>query len=105
MSHYNEQLKDERWKKLKKSIVRRDKGICRCCCASNRKLHVHHLVYFKGLSPWEYSKMYLVTLCDDCHEQTHRGRVLVLTPRTRREAGTSPKITKARMEYKKARKA
>lgn len=94
---YSEKLKDPRWQKMRKRILARDKCICRCCSANSKKLHVHHLVYFKGLEPWEYSKMYLVTLCESCHEETHKGRVLVLIPRTTREAGTSPRLKKARL--------
>lgn len=34
---------------------------------SNKKLHVHHKQYIKGLKAWEYEDRYLVTLCDRCH--------------------------------------
>ncbi len=88
---YAQKLRDPRWRKMRMRILKRDNNTCRCCGHMGLAMHVHHLVYFRDLEPWEYSKMYLVTLCEYCHQQTHRGRVLVLMPRTPRERGTNPR--------------
>ncbi len=35
-------------------------------------LNVHHKYYVKGKAPWEYEDDALVTLCEECHRETHR---------------------------------
>lgn len=35
-------------------------------------LNVHHKYYIKGKAPWEYEDDALVTLCEECHRETHR---------------------------------
>ncbi len=35
-------------------------------------MQVHHKVYFRGRLPWDYDKIYLVTLCDRCHFHYHQ---------------------------------
>lgn len=68
---YTEQLKDPRWDKKRKEVLKRDNFTCVCCYAIKVKLNVHHGVYFKEKMAWEYDNIYLHTLCDPCHERTH----------------------------------
>lgn len=68
---YAVQLKDPRWDKVRKKILRRDGFKCVCCSISDVKLNVHHGIYFKDMMAWEYDEIYLHTLCDPCHERTH----------------------------------
>ena len=35
-------------------------------------LHVHHLYYIESKHPWEYADEALITLCNECHLQTHK---------------------------------
>lgn len=67
---YSEKLKDPRWQKKRLEILDRDKFTCRSCHDTTKTLHVHHLDYEKGLDPWDYPNRYLITLCEQCHEET-----------------------------------
>ena len=71
MSNYSELLKDPRWQDKRKSIIKRDNYQCQYCGLGLRKLNVHHLIYIKGLKPWEYDNELLITLCDEHHELIH----------------------------------
>ena len=70
---YKVLLYDLRWKELSLSIKKRDKFKCKIC-ESTRLLQVHHKVYISGLMPWEYSGSQLVTLCERCHKNEHKGK-------------------------------
>lgn len=65
---YAQKLKDPRWQKLRLEIMEKDKFQCRGCGSTAKTLSVHHITYIKGMEPWDYHPMYLVTLCDGCHE-------------------------------------
>lgn len=39
------------------------------------ELHVHHKYYVDGRKPWDYPNDALITLCSECHEKLHRGRL------------------------------
>jgi hypothetical protein len=65
---YSELLKDPRWQRKRLEIMQRDGYTCKRCGDSKNTLHVHHLIYRRGLKPWEHSGDELVTLCIDCHE-------------------------------------
>lgn len=41
------------------------------------KLHVHHTSYNPKLELWEYPNDRLITLCDDCHNNTHSSLDLI----------------------------
>lgn len=64
---YAEKLKDPRWQKRRLEIFERDEFTCQCCRDTENTLHVHHLQYFKG-EPWDVEDIYLITLCENCHE-------------------------------------
>ena len=66
---YIEKLQDPRWQKKRLEILSRDKFECQCCGDTETTLHVHHLLYKRGLDPWEYDERELVTLCKNCHEE------------------------------------
>lgn len=73
---YRRLLNDERWKRRRLEIMRRDGFRCRCC-GSSSKLNVHHRWYIYGRRPWSYSDRCLVTLCEQCHHRLHMMRHIV----------------------------
>lgn len=66
---YSEMLKDPRWQKKRLQIMNRDDFTCRSCGDKSTTLHVHHLAYVRNACPWEYEDRFLVTLCENCHEE------------------------------------
>jgi len=68
-SEYSEKLKDPRWQRMRLEILQRDDWRCCICGDKTRTLHVHHMVYFWGRDPWDYSPSLLRTLCEVCHER------------------------------------
>jgi hypothetical protein len=64
MKSYKEKLEDERWKQKRDKIIKRDGGCCKLC-ASDKDLHVHHILYYG--EPWDVFDKHLVTLCAECH--------------------------------------
>jgi hypothetical protein len=74
MKTYPEQLKDPRWQKKRLKILERDNFTCRHCDDTKNTLHVHHLLYAKGVPPWNYPNQILVTLCERCHEQEEKHK-------------------------------
>lgn len=68
---FNEQYKDDRWKRKRLEIYRRDKWHCRACNKTNIPLDVHHLYYDIGAKIWDYDNECLVTLCRSCHAKIH----------------------------------
>lgn len=71
---YAELLKDGRWQIRKNEIMSRDGFKCKKCGASAHEgvtLNVHHIRYYRGRKPWEYTDNDLVTLCEDCHRKQH----------------------------------
>ena len=65
---YQEKLKDTRWQKKRLEILQRDNWACKSCGKTDKTLHVHHLFYSPNQDPWNISNGFLVTLCEDCHE-------------------------------------
>lgn len=68
MSEYSEKLKDPRWQKKRLKILERDNFICQDCRDKKKTLHIHHKLYFKDKEPWDIPDEYLITLCEECHE-------------------------------------
>lgn len=66
--NYSEKLKDPRWQKKRLEVLERDGWKCRYCRASDKPLHVHHLVYLKNKDPWEINSGFLITFCEECHK-------------------------------------
>lgn len=50
--------------------MQRDFFRCRDCSSSHNELQVHHCFYEKG-DPWETDDCFLITLCENCHNQRH----------------------------------
>lgn len=73
-TEYQKLLLDPRWQKRRLDILNRDGFTCRECGATDRTLHVHHMLYRRALAPWEYDDGALITLCEDCHAQEHETR-------------------------------
>lgn len=70
---YSDQLHDRRWQRRRLERMSAEKWLCqRCGCARNEvALHVHHLEYVHGKSPWEYPDGVLMVLCKRCHDEVH----------------------------------
>lgn len=64
---YAELLKDPRWQKRRLEIFNRDLFTCQSCYRNDKTLCIHHMKYV-GL-PWECPDKYLITLCEDCHDE------------------------------------
>lgn len=71
---YSEKLRDPRWQKVRLEIMERDNWACQECFDTTTTLNVHHLMYEKGVEPWEYADIYLITLCENCHQKHHSYR-------------------------------
>lgn len=64
----SEDYKDPRWQKKRLEILDLARFKCETCGATDKQLHVHHLVYFPGRKPWDYDKSLLRCLCHSCHK-------------------------------------
>jgi hypothetical protein len=69
---YREKLLDQRWQKKRLELLEASGWKCQFSGCTNSKekptLHVHHKVYLRGLSPWEYEDWAYSVLCDECHD-------------------------------------
>ena len=45
-------------------------------------LHIHHRYYIEDRCPWEYDDDALITLCSDCHSETHKTETTPLFSET-----------------------
>lgn len=66
---YSEKLRDPRWQRKKTEVLRRDKFICKSCKDKDETLQVHHIIYRKGLEPYEHDIKDLITFCETCHKE------------------------------------
>lgn len=64
---YWQKLRDPRWQRKRLEIMDRDKFECQLCGDNESTLNVHHKFYLRGLDPWDYPNVALVTLCEGCH--------------------------------------
>ena len=82
MKSYSEKLSDPRWQKKRLEIMQRDGFKCINCQSTEKTLNVHHVVYQRGLEPWEYGQS-LITLCEECHAERHQAQnnLLICTSR------------------------
>lgn len=65
---YAEKLRDPRWQKRRLERLKASDFSCLNCEATDKELHVHHLIYERGKDPWDYEDKLLIPLCLDCHE-------------------------------------
>ena len=68
---YAELLQLPEWQKRRLEIMQRDGFACKNCGSAKTNLHVHHRLYLRGATPWQYVDNALVTLCEDCHARWH----------------------------------
>lgn len=70
---YQEQLRSVSWQRKRFQIFTRDNWTCQNCFSNDesKSLHVHHKYYAKGKMAWQYPDDDLVTLCSECHKNTH----------------------------------
>lgn len=59
--------KDPRWQRKRLKIMERDGWKCVACGASDKELHVHHLMYENEY--WDTPDKYLQALCFECHDK------------------------------------
>lgn len=64
---YWQKLKDPRWQQKRLRVMERDNFTCRDCADTKKNQQVHHCFYEKG-DPWDTGDEFLLTLCDECHE-------------------------------------
>lgn len=64
---YSEKLKDPRWQKKRLEVLSKARFKCKWCKDDKETLHVHHIEYSKGNSPWEYDLTNFLCLCETCH--------------------------------------
>jgi len=74
MKTYSEKLRDPRWQRKRLELFQRDNFKCRRCGDSKKEIQIHHLVYRKGLQPWEYPENAMITLCVVCHKEAEELR-------------------------------
>lgn len=74
---YQQKLKDPRWQKKRLEILERDNWCCQVCFSEESTLHVHHKKYNKS-DPWDIDNFYLITLCEECHQQETVSRKVEL---------------------------
>jgi hypothetical protein len=72
---YEELLKSDEWRAIRKEIIERDLNKCTQCEATT-ELQVHHKLYFLYRLPWEYANKHLITLCMKCHHDLHEKVVI-----------------------------
>jgi hypothetical protein len=68
---WEEQYLHPNWQRRRLQILKRDRYTCRICGDVETTLHVHHIRYDKNKWIWDVHEIYLVTLCDPCHEAEH----------------------------------
>lgn len=72
---YKMQLLSPMWEERRKQILRRDNYTCQKCGKTDVMLNVHHKEYLKGVKAWEYPDEFLITLCEQCHFDTHNEQI------------------------------
>lgn len=79
MSDFWEKYKDPRWQKKRLEVMQAAGFACQNCGDTTSTLNVHHSIYYRDKSPWEYTNNLLRCLCESCHEDieelTHDLRV------------------------------
>ncbi len=74
---YAEKLKDPRWQRKRREILRRDGHQCRWCGSTDWPLEIHHLQYVFGRDPWDYEDDNFRTLCGWCHKKEKLRRHMI----------------------------
>mgnify|MGYP001597086764 CR=1 FL=1 len=69
-SWYENYLKSDHWKQLRKSKYNKSKFKNCHVCGDNKKLNLHHLVYKKNIKDTKVVE--LMILCERCHYLVHK---------------------------------
>jgi len=70
---YVDKLNTIQWRNKRKKIFKRDNYNC-TVCGSGKNLEVHHTYYYDDhTDPWKYPNKSLLTLCEKCHLEYHKG--------------------------------
>lgn len=72
--NYLEKLRDPRWQKRRLETLSRFRWQCQGCGGHEQTLHIDHLVYRSGASPWDYDDDELTVFCATCHEAIHDAK-------------------------------
>ena len=56
---------------FRKSVLKRDRGICQRCGASEKVMHVHHIKAYKDYPEERTNVDNGITLCPKCHRRLH----------------------------------
>lgn len=64
---YNAHIRSDKWRELRRKVIKRCGGICEGC-AVNDVDHIHHTTYTHLGNELLFE---LLGLCHDCHERTH----------------------------------
>ena len=68
---YAQKLKDPKWQKRRLEMLEIANWQCNVCHDEEEELHIHHIEYFQGRDPWEYSDDQMICLCKTCHTLIH----------------------------------
>ncbi|MDI9408592.1 MAG: hypothetical protein QM523_05040 [Candidatus Pacebacteria bacterium] len=65
----------KKWRDYRKQMLELKGEICEICgldsATDEKTLQIHHIEYFKGRKPWEYSHDEVSVLCMGCHSKIH----------------------------------
>ena len=72
---YKKYIKSSKWRKIRKSIIKRDQEKCRECNKqiTEKTCHIHHLTYKNIFNEEKYLED-LITLCPECHSLIHYSK-------------------------------
>ena len=74
---YQEQIKHPKWQKKRLEVLEANNFTCQQCGRTDMELHVHHTMYKKGASAWEYEISELKCYYKDCHKVDHDISALI----------------------------
>jgi len=81
---------------VKAYVLHRDKYKCQNCGATKTELHVHHII-FKSNGGTDFPDN-LITLCEQCHRDIHRGVFELKSKRSKTKHATEIGIVKSQLE-------
>jgi len=61
-----------KWKEIRRTVIIRDEFKCTRCGILDVRFDVHHVNPYKKCPELKFDETNLVTLCKDCHKETHR---------------------------------
>lgn len=68
-----ESLERSKFKPLSFEVIKRDNYTCVWCSKVGGKLNAHHIKLWSASPELRFNKDNLVTLCEDCHKDVHKG--------------------------------